>query len=234
VQGDIRTMNNGILIIVQFYNIKTFKFEGGTDLRLANADEAYDKMNPLVDKLIQTIGGTGGNTGGNTGGRTGETYKIGDYGPAGGIVFYDKGIFSNGWRYLEAAPVETDFTARWGAYEKAVDGTSTVVGSGKRNTQFIIDRLKQLGEDGNAAQLCVSLNFNGYTDWFLPSKDELDLMYKNLKRNGLGGFRNEWYWSSSQYDRDIAWTQDFTNGRQGSGILFIKCLDWSVRAVRAF
>jgi len=48
-------MNNGILIIVQFYNIKTFKFEGGTDLRLANADEAYDKMNPLVDNLIQTI-----------------------------------------------------------------------------------------------------------------------------------------------------------------------------------
>jgi TolB-like protein len=55
VQGDIRKMNNGILIIVQFYNIKTFKFEGGTDVRLANADEAYDKMNPLVDSLIQTI-----------------------------------------------------------------------------------------------------------------------------------------------------------------------------------
>jgi len=75
VQGDIRKMNNGILIIVQFYNIKTFKFEGGTDLRLANADEAYEKMDPLVDNLIQTIGGTG--TDGNTGGKTGISF-LGD------------------------------------------------------------------------------------------------------------------------------------------------------------
>jgi formylglycine-generating enzyme required for sulfatase activity/TolB-like protein len=65
VQGDIRRMNNGILIIVQFYSINTFKFEGGTDLRLANADEAYEKMNPLVDSLIQTIGSTGRMPSGN-------------------------------------------------------------------------------------------------------------------------------------------------------------------------
>jgi formylglycine-generating enzyme required for sulfatase activity/TolB-like protein len=96
VQGNIRKMSNGLLVIVQFYDIKTFKFEGGTDLRLANADEAYDKMNPLVDSLIQTISGStgtrqSGNTNRNTGGGTtsanfvrveGGTFQMGN--PSGG------------------------------------------------------------------------------------------------------------------------------------------------------
>jgi len=85
VQGDIRNMNNGILIIVQFYNIKTFKFEGGTDLRLANADEAYDKMNPLVDSLLQTITASP---------PPAPAYKIGDKGPGGGIIFFaENGLY---------------------------------------------------------------------------------------------------------------------------------------------
>jgi hypothetical protein len=43
-----------------------------------------------------------------------QQYKIGDTGPAGGIVFYDKGFVSDGWRYLEATPAGTEFTADWG------------------------------------------------------------------------------------------------------------------------
>jgi TolB-like protein len=232
VQGDIRKMNNGILIIVQFYNIKTFKFEGGTDLRLANADEAYDKMNPLVDSLIKTIGDTGTRPAGNSPTPSAQTYKIGDTGPGGGIVFYDKGVFSGGWRYLEAAPVETEFTAPWSASEEYVQSISTAVGSGKRNTELIVERLRQLGENGSAAQVCVSLNFDGYKDWFLPSKDELNLMYKNLKRKRLGGFSNIYYWSSSQANVIIyAWYQHFGSGNQ---IDYRKANTLSVRAVRAF
>jgi len=90
VQGDIRKMNNGILIIVQFYNINTFKFEGGTDLRLANADEAYDKMNPLVDSLIQTIAASPV-TQQPPQVTTTSGYKIGDTGPSGGIIFLIEG-----------------------------------------------------------------------------------------------------------------------------------------------
>jgi hypothetical protein len=51
------------------------------------------------------------------------SYKIGDQYPAGGIIFYDKGIFSDGWRFLEAAPDETDYYAQWGANGKNVAGT---------------------------------------------------------------------------------------------------------------
>jgi len=117
-----------------------------------------------------------------------RTYNIGDFGPAGGYVFYDKGVFSNGWRYLEAAPAETEFTAEWGAYGTYVNGTNTGVGFGKRNTELIIERLKTLGEAGKAAQVCAGLNFDGYNDWFLPSLDELELMYMNLRQKGLGRF----------------------------------------------
>jgi TolB-like protein len=59
VRGELETFGNNILVTVQFYDIQTFRFMGGADLRLANADEAYDKMDPLVDKLVQTIASSG-------------------------------------------------------------------------------------------------------------------------------------------------------------------------------
>jgi hypothetical protein len=162
-----------------------------------------------------------------------KEYKIGDTGPAGGIVFYDKGVFE-AWRYLEAAP--RDFTdAQWGAYGTDIKGTKTEIGSGKENTRLIADRLKQLGETGRAAQLCAAYNLGGYTDWFLPSQGELNLMYRNLKQKGLGDFQNAWYWSSSQSGARYAWLQFFYNGDQGDlqGDLY-KDMKNSVRPIRAF
>jgi TolB-like protein len=216
VRGEMETFGNNILVTVQFYDIQTFRFMGGADLRLANADEAYDKMDPLVNKLVETIANTGDRAPAvkvQGGGTPGKTYNIGDFGPAGGHVFYDKGIFSNGWRYLEAAPVETEvMTGQWGLNNINLGGTGTAVGSGKRNTELIVERLRQRGESGSAAQLCVSLNFDGFTDWFLPSKDELDLMYKNLKQRGLGNFNDTYYWTSSERSNTGIWMQTFSNG----------------------
>jgi hypothetical protein len=158
-------------------------------------------------------------------------YKVGDFGPAGGWIFYDKGRITNGWRYLEAAPAEAKFTAEWGAYEKTVGGTGNGIGTGKRNTELIVALLRRTGESDKAAQLCDSLSIEGYDDWFLPSKDELDLMYKNLKAKGLGEFGNTWYWSSSEYSAFNAWTQRFSDGSQPN---YTKPDMYSVRAVRAF
>jgi len=145
-----------------------------------------------------------------------------------GIIFYDKGQYTNGWRYLEAAPV--DLPNR--AYGQDVPGTSTAIGAGKRNTELIVNRLNQLGETGGAAQMCAQFEYGGYRDWFLPSKDELDLMYRNLKAKGLGGFSNNWYWSSSLYNyTNLGWLQRFSDGSQDSAG---KSNAHSVRAVRAF
>jgi hypothetical protein len=170
------------------------------------------------------------------------TYKIGDKGPAGGIIFYDKGVFTNDWQYLEAAPNDIG-PAQWGAIDTDVSGLSTAVGTGKINTLRIVPALNQAGDDG-AALLCTALKINEYTGWFLPSKDELNLMYVNLKAKGLGGFSNRRYWSSSQgtslYGRSsTAWTQNFSDGSQddnyrGVGGPGDKNNSYSVRAVRQF
>jgi hypothetical protein len=69
------------------------------------------------------------------------SYKIGDTGPAGGIVFYDKGNNAGGWRYLEAAPASTEWTGvQWAADGGSkVGGTKNGIGDGKKNTQAIVD-----------------------------------------------------------------------------------------------
>jgi len=161
---------------------------------------------------------------------TGKTYALGDSGPANGIIFYDKKNNTDGWRYLEAAPADTEFIAEWGPYT-FVGGTDIGVGSGKRNTELIVE---VLGENGHAALLCVNLNINGYNDWFLPSMSELDLMYKNLKSKELGGFQDDWYWSSSasEYGGVAAWAQRFNDGSRND--YNHKGNAYFVRAVRAF
>ncbi len=161
----------------------------------------------VADKLIITVGGKG---------------------PAGGFVFYDKGNYSDGWRYLEAAPKDQSTNIVWwnGSYKDI--RTNTAVGSGKSNTDAII---AAQGSGNYAATLCKNLSIGGFSDWFLPSKDELGLMYTNLKKAGLGGFSGSWLWSSSQDSSVYAWSQDFSDGRQG---LSRKYSGYSVRACRAF
>jgi hypothetical protein len=126
----------------------------------------------------------------------------------------DKGNSNGGWRYLEAAPAHTEFTAQWGPRGPEIKGTTTGMGSGKRNTEVIVNYLNGREEIGRAAQLWDALLAED--NWFLPSKDELNLMYTNLKTKGLGGFKNEWYWSSSESGEDLAWHQDFSNGGQAT------------------
>ena len=166
-------------------------------------------------------------------------YEIGDTGPAGGIVFYDKGSYSDGWRYLEAAPASREWTDKpWGGYgtEVGTAAQGTAIGTGAANTQAIV------GEYGNnepyddrsdyAAKLCDDLDYGGYSDWFLPSKDELDLMFQNLHQAaGLGHFASAYYWSSSESDAPFAWGQYFDNGNQYD---YDKINDFRVRAARAF
>ena len=158
---------------------------------------------------------------------TGQTYKIGDKGPAGGVVFYDKGRFNNGWRYLEASPDDMG-SVEWGSYEVNVSGTKTGIGEGKRNTELIIAELNKRGETGKAAQLCKVYTLNGYNDWFLPSKNELNEMYKARTHIGISSM---WHWSSSQRDNYYALIQNFNDGYQDYNR---KLHTYSVRAIRSF
>jgi len=160
------------------------------------------------------------------------SYALGDNGPAGGIVFYDKGSYSDGWRYLEVAPASTEWEdEEWGSYETWIGGTGTGIGTGKSNTAKIVKWLNSHSERDRAAQLCDALDYGGYKDWFLPSKDELNLMYENLCLEGVGGFVDNYYWSSSEYDAYWSWNQGFCSGSQCRNH---KELNLGIRAIRAF
>ena len=160
------------------------------------------------------------------------TYALRDIGPAGGWIFYDKGSYSNSWRYLEAAPVSTErINIQWGSYETLIGGTATGIGTGQSNTTAIVTWLNSHSETDKAAQLCNALVYGGYSDWFLPSIDELHLMYTNLKVYGVGDFNVVSFWSSSENDADDVWAQNFYYASQLS---YDKTSHTRVRAVRAF
>jgi len=155
------------------------------------------------------------------------TYKIGDKGPAGGYVFYDKGYYADNWRYLESASQDVGSGIPWS--EKGVDGTITAVGTGKQNSELI----KESGGNVSAALAALYYNQGGYTDWFLPSKDELNFMYTNLKQKNLGGFSGSYYWSSTraEYNPYAAYGQRFSDGSQDQ--LGLTATN-QVRPIRAF
>ncbi|GHU37456.1 hypothetical protein FACS1894172_20880 [Spirochaetia bacterium] len=164
------------------------------------------------------------------------SYNVGGAGPAGGLVFYDKGDYRDGWRYLEVA-TEDAGQAVWGANGHKLGGTSATVGTGKRNTEVIMYYLRNAGETG-AAQSAQLYTQGGYKDWFLPSKDELNLVYQNLRQKLLGNFSMGFYWSSSESSDYTAYSQRFSDGRQESSTNMFssagKSSNQSVRAIRQF
>lgn len=159
-------------------------------------------------------------------------YKVGDRGPANGFVFFDKGYISDGWRYMEAAPGDEVEDSVWSNVHEVLGTTKTGVGTGKVNTKAIID---QTGQNESVATLCNKLDvvYNGksFKGWFLPSIDELNLMYNNLASKGEGNFRHFFYWSSSEADEINVWGQFFSDGDQLYGLKFYIA---NVRCVRAF
>ena len=80
-----------------------------------------------------------------------------------------------------------------------------------------------------ANKICDDMELNGYSDWYLPTKRELNKLYLNKKI--IGGFSNSGYWSSTGTDYNIAWFQFFNTGNQ---FLRNKNVPNYVRAVRAF
>ena len=100
------------------------------------------------------------------------SYGVGSLGQAGGLIFYDQGSVINDWRYLEAAP--STLSSKWPSLVSVADVsglvTGTAIGTGKENTDLIIAfDLNQL-DAASAAKNCAVGNFS---DWFLPSRDEL-------------------------------------------------------------
>ena len=175
---------------------------------------------------------------------SGSLCAVGDTGPGGGIVFYvhANGTFACGetlnqnCTYLEAAPFGDEVQRTWatgGNQSAAVSGADgTAIGTGEQNTADIVAQSGNVAAT-SAAVYCSELVSGGQSDWFLPSKNALNLMYTNLHSAStpLGGFSSVYYWSSSEGGGSIAWFRNFDGGGQyydGKSVALY------VRPVRAF
>jgi len=148
-------------------------------------------------------------------------------GQAGGWVFYDAGSTQSWGRYLEAWNSD-EVWLQWKTTRTITAGTSTNIGTGYANTYNCMT-----GTEHPAAEIVRNATYGEKTDWFLPSKDELNQIYVNLKQLGAGGLADKYYWSSSDYDQDFAYDQDFVTGIQYNWHGKDFSHRW-VRAVRAF
>lgn len=149
--------------------------------------------------------------------KIGQKYK-------GGIIFYIDGTGNHG---LIAAEHDQTDSIQWynGSYIE-INTTGVPVGDGKSNTTTIID---SQGVGNYAASICDQLILNGYSDWFLPSINELRILYQ--KRDLIGGFVNGYYWSSTQYDNTRAWNVYWPYGPQ---YFFDKSIKSFIRPIRSF
>ncbi len=144
----------------------------------------------------------------------------------GGIVFY---IDNTGCHGLVCAPTDQSTGEQWNREDYVeTNATNSEIGSGAINTKLIVAS----GTKGvSAATLCDDLIIENYSDWYLPSIDEVYLMYKNLYLNQLGDLKWGYYWSSTEFSDFIAWYVCFYDGVKDnsdkSNLLF-------VRAVRSF
>ncbi len=132
----------------------------------------------------------------------------------GGIVFYifqpgDAGYVEGEKHGFVCAENDQSSEAYWDC-SFTILGTSTDINTGAANTNTIVNN----GSMVHAPLICYNLDLNGYTDWYLPSKDELNLIYVNLKTQNIGNLSNALYTSSSEYSDYGAWSQDFSNGSQ--------------------
>jgi hypothetical protein len=116
-------------------------------------------------------------------------------GQAGGYVFYDKGRYSDGWRYLECAPEDAGGECGWEV----------------------------------AKSRCDDYAYGGYDDWRLPSDTEIDWMYYNLHKKGMGNFKIDYYFAS--YSNGRSYLLDFSSGK---GKEEVRPSDSCVRPIRRF
>lgn len=183
--------------------------------------ELQAKCTELYNLLLQHINAT--------------KIEIGDV-ILGGIVFYVDSTGRHG--LVSASKDQVTNGAGFGCYCTPIIGTDTSIGKGQMNTNKIIEQCNNVDY---AAKVCDNLDLNGYTDWYLPSKNELYLMYTNLKLKNLGSFSTTIpYWTSttSSYGscgaNGGAWTINFNTGAIISEYRSGYAGTGAVRAIRSF
>lgn len=220
--GDQMYIGSWVFLFVNDELHMNINLEGTSQVAL---DWNFDRKVIFTEELI-TIQGLPKNTYLRKSCQDTEDYTIGATGPAGGIVFYDKGSYSHGWRYAEVAPADLAYF-EWGCASSTIaNAQSAAVGKGFYNSGAILNFHDALANFYTNPIVCSSSNngtvaaketlayqLNGRKDWFLPSENELALLYNNLHLQNIGNFSSAVYWSSSENDATTVKTIDFSNGQ---------------------
>jgi hypothetical protein len=215
---------------ISLYNIGSYNITGTGEVTVKVSLSGYFFPNGVSSHTVTVYAGSTG----PEEPPPATTYNLGDTGPGGGKIFYydaagftcytsaadTTGIICH---YLEAAPADitdllmTDFSSP----------TETAIGTGRRNTAII------LASNANhpSARACNEYSSNGKTDWFLPSRQELNELYTN--RASVGGKETSSFLSSSSSYESYRYKQLVINF-SSNGNWFVGSGYFDVRAVRAF
>jgi hypothetical protein len=159
--------------------------------------------------------------------------SLGDF-HQGGVIFY---LDNTGEHGLICAIADQSFEAEWGCPNLGINGADgEEIGTGAQNT---IDILDHCDEDGIAADLCDKYESGGFSDWFLPSIDELSLIELNKDiideaalANGGNELEDTEYWSSTEFNLNSVWVEHLLDG--GPFGILKEGNERNVRAIRAF
>ena len=204
--------------------------------RVKDTNEFFMKLGDIAKKLVKSIASNDSD----------KDYQIGDIGPGGGYIFYISEVAfpvhqpdgsSKMCKYLEVSPLELgQYTwCSCGGKSWCNVSTSDGLGAGVVNTSNILKtkHRNDISISNCAAYACLKY-YTGTTkqgEWYLPSKMELDLLYRNLRDKIINTGSSGYHWSSSQSNSYYAWGQRFSDGVQYN---YGKNLTHSVRAIRLF
>lgn len=142
-----------------------------------------------------------------------------------GDAGYDPGVVHG----IIAAVADQSTGAPWGCLFTLIPGADgTAIGSGLQNT---LDIRAGCATGGIAARIAFNYAIDGYDDWFLPSRDEMTKLYQN--RVAIGGFTNDWYWTSTEFSTTEARSYSFGPGAPDTNVA-TKDNNFKVRAIRRF
>lgn len=169
-----------------------------------------------------------------------SSYEIGDLGPSGGNIFYiDEFSEHKDFDYLESAPASCEGAdLAWAldandlsaGLEVVTDWKAKSIGQGLSNSKALLEVANGFQNVETATGYTDALTCGGHSDWFVPATSELELMYQNLAKQGIGNFTAGYYWSSSAYEYGRAWNQPFSEGEAFDGN---KDGKFAVRPIRA-
>lgn len=228
-RGQIFKLGSNFYISATMIDANSAEILSGSKKAFKSLDELVDLLTPMAKEISVAIS------------KVIMKYKIGDTGPGGGIVFY---VSEEGFEvldgkggvkkcnYLEVTKEQLACVS-WSPDYKSIQG-ATGLGYGKANTYKIVSSHSNANNGNCAAYVCYkySTATSSAGEWFLPSKDELNLMYKNVGSKIRAGASGAWHWSSSPLNDTYAWDQSVSNGDQGYD--YLKGRAKCVRAVRAF